>query len=211
MAWGRSNQSPIMVALVSPHKTSICLTWPLLLSVCLLPSLIIKPLGHPILLSIKLSSKQSLGSVDHRDRVAIKLERKPWLQLCFSPMPMKVERKDPLGHIFTKPDRTQPWLIPGLMQRSTTPSLPWPQPISRVHNPTPLATMINDFPSITHPLEATEKPGLWHQLTCDSRLGTISSTNKPLLSWLQTPVHFWWGSDACRQVDSFSPQHAGGK
>lgn len=50
---------------------------------------IVKPLGYHILLSIKLSQEQSLRSVEHRNRALVILKIASWLQLCFSPRPMK--------------------------------------------------------------------------------------------------------------------------
>ena len=59
------------------------------------------------------------------------------------------------------------------------------------------------FLHIIQPWKPSRNKVFEHQLTRVSGLGAISSTNKSLYSWLQTPVLIWLGFDVHRQADPF--------
>lgn len=121
--------------------------------------------------------------------------------MCFSFRPRK--GNNPTDHILEKPDRMMLWLTSGPDALTDYPQ-PWLHPSSRTHSPNSLRYSLNYCLLYNPSLKLIRKPGFRGsaQFTCDSWFGAISF-NKPLFSWLQTPVGVLLSFDVCRQTNTF--------
>lgn len=107
------------------------LVWPFLLSPCPLPSLVTKPIGHQLLVSIKLSEEQNHRCVGHRNSSS---QAKDSIMTSAVFQSQVHGSGGPYRPHLVEADRTTPWLASGCgtMMHYT---LPRPQPVSRANDP----------------------------------------------------------------------------